>query len=163
MCAVSLLVNVLQQKYWMCLWWCAAYKVGLMDCWTVELLNCWTAELLKCWTAELLNCWIWYRARYYVGSSCCSTFASKFFLFYSVHIYCIPNTATVTLCRCLCWLYVRQSCHELRWAIIEALCAGVTVSDTPVTIRADRNMLQIYLKVCPVLCRSYVRGEEVYR
>jgi len=133
------------------------------DWWTVELLNCWNAELLNCWTVELLNCWTWHIAGYYVGSSCCSTFISNDSLFYSVHIYCIPNTATVTLCRWWCRLCVRQSCHELRWAIIEALCTVVSVSDTPMKIRADRNMLQIYLKVCPVLCRSYVRGEEVYR
>ena len=146
MCAVSSLVNVLQQKYWMCLWWCAAYKLGLMDwwtdellnCWTVELLNFWTAELLNCWTAELLNCWTAELLNCWAAEldtkpditwALLAALLSLQMFFYSIGciFHCIPNTPVVTLCRCWCRLYVQQSCHELRWALIEALCTVVYV------------------------------------
>jgi hypothetical protein len=92
-----------------------------------------------------------------------SYFRFVMYYLYRALFYCITNTAAVTLCRCWCRLCVPQSCHELRWAIIETLYPGWCVNVTLMTIRADRNMLQNYLMICILRWRSFVRCEQVYR
>jgi hypothetical protein len=138
------------------------------------------------------DCWTWHRAGYCVGSSTAVHIVIVIVIIIIFFLHKCTFTVGLCSVRGM-WLYFRfvmffyrayislhnkhRSCDAMS-LLVQALCAtklprvavsdnrgctGGSVSVTLMTIRADRNTVQIYLNVCVMRWRSVVRGEQVYR